>query len=270
MAESWREQDMSGLTFTDGAARHLEKTYRTKDIVAQRRETIRHLNLSAGEKVVDIGCGLGFLCEEMSKIVGRHGAVVGIDISPDLIDLCARREHPPWLSYEVGDATKLPQSDASFDVVVCTQVAEYIADVDVVLSEAFRILKPGGRTIFVATDWDALVWFSDDAKRMAAVLRSWEAHCAHPRLPRTMPHRVKSAGLRLDDAFVYALLNLSYDDDNYSKGLSTIIEKFVGGRGGVSASDLNAWLGEFERLNESGRYFFSNNRYIFTASRPVR
>ena len=46
---------MSGLIFTDEAARHLEKTYRTKDIVAQRRETIRHLNLSAGEKVLDIG-----------------------------------------------------------------------------------------------------------------------------------------------------------------------------------------------------------------------
>jgi ubiquinone/menaquinone biosynthesis C-methylase UbiE len=136
---------MSGLTFTDEAARHLEKTYRTKDIVAQRRETIRHLNLSTDEKVLDIGCGPGFLCEEMSEIVGRHGAVVGIDISPDLVELCARREHPPWLSYEVGDATKLLQPDASFDVVVCTQVAEYVADVDVVLSEAFRVLKPDGR-----------------------------------------------------------------------------------------------------------------------------
>ena len=63
---------MSGLTFTDEAARHLEKTYRTEDIVAQRRETIRHLNLSTGEKVLDIGCGPGFLCEEMSEMVGRH------------------------------------------------------------------------------------------------------------------------------------------------------------------------------------------------------
>jgi hypothetical protein len=45
---------MSGLTFTDEAARHLEKTYRTKDIVAQRRETIRHLNLSTDEKVSSI------------------------------------------------------------------------------------------------------------------------------------------------------------------------------------------------------------------------
>jgi arsenite methyltransferase len=165
-----------GLTFTDEAARHLEKTYRTKDIVAQRLETIRHLNLSAGEKVLDIGCGPGFLCEGISEIVGGDGAVVGIDISRDLVGLCDRRKHPTWLSYEVGDATKLNQPDASFDVVVCTQVAEYIPDVDAVLSEAFRVLKPGGRTIFIATGWDALVWFSEDAKRMAAVLKSWEAY----------------------------------------------------------------------------------------------
>jgi 2-polyprenyl-3-methyl-5-hydroxy-6-metoxy-1,4-benzoquinol methylase len=72
-------QHMSGLTFTDEAARHLEKTYSTKDIVAQRLETIRHLNLSAGERVLDVGCGPGFLCEQMGEIVGRCGAVVGID-----------------------------------------------------------------------------------------------------------------------------------------------------------------------------------------------
>ena len=260
---------MSGLTYTDEAARHLEKTYRTKDIVAQRLETIRRLSLSAGEKVLDIGCGPGFLCEEMAEIVGRDGAVVGIDISRDLIGLCDRRKHPAWLSYEVGDATKLNQPDASFDVVVCTQVAEYIPDVDAVLSETFRVLKPGGRTIFIATDWDALVWFSDDAKRMAAVLKSWEAHCAHPRLPRTMPHRLKNAGFRLDDAFVYTLLNLSYDDDCYSKGLSIFIDKFVGGRGDLSAGELDGWLDEFEHLSEAGRYFFSSNRYILKALRPV-
>ena len=260
---------MSGLTFTDETARQLEEIYRTRDIVAQRLETIRHLNLSAGERVLDIGCGPGFLCEEMSEIVGCHGAVVGIDISRDLIGLCDRREHAGWLSYQVDDATKLDQRDASFDVVVCTQVAEYISDVDVALSEAFRVLKPDGRAIFIATDWDAVVWFSDDAKRMAAVLKSWEAHCARPRLPRTMPHRLKNAGFRLDDAFVYSLLNLSYDDDSYSKGLSTIVGKFVGGRGDVSAVDVNEWLGEFESLNQAGRYFFSSNRYIFKAARPA-
>jgi arsenite methyltransferase len=79
------EVKMTGLEFTDEAARQLEKTYLTGDIIAQRFETIRQLNLSDGERVLDIGCGPGYLCESMGEIVGRHGAVVGIDISSDLI-----------------------------------------------------------------------------------------------------------------------------------------------------------------------------------------
>jgi arsenite methyltransferase len=259
---------MSGLAFTDEAAQQLERTYRTKDVVAQRRETIRHLNLTAGERVLDIGCGPGFLCDAMSEIVGGDGAVLGIDISPDFIGLCNRRSHPRSLSYEVGDATKLDRPDASFDVVVCAQVAEYIADVDKVLSETFRILKPGGRTLFMATDWDAVVWSSDAPDRMAAVMKSWEAHCAHPHLPRSMPYRLRKSGFRIDDALVFSILNLSYDDDAYSKGLSRIIRSFVERQGDIQSNDLVEWHNEFARLNENGRYFFSSNRYIFKASKP--
>jgi arsenite methyltransferase len=151
------EAKMSGLQFTDEAARQLEKAYLTRDAIAQRSETIRHLSLSAGERVLDFGCGPGFLCESMAEIVGPKGAVVGIDISADLVARCNRRKTSTRLSYEVGDATKLDQSDASFDVVGCTQVAEYVADVDRVFSETFRVLKPKGRTVFVATDWHTIL-----------------------------------------------------------------------------------------------------------------
>lgn len=152
---------MGGLEYTKENAKRLEKTYLTRDVKGQRAETIRQLNLSVGERVLDIGCGPGYLCESMAEIVGRHGKVVGIDISTDLIALCNRRKASAWLSYAICDATKVNQADASFDAVVCTQVAEYVPDVDRVLSEAFRVLKPGGRTIFVATDWDAVVWYSE-------------------------------------------------------------------------------------------------------------
>src|SRR5262249_41223959 len=132
------EAKMNGLQFTDETARQLEKAYLSRDVIAQRSETIRHLGLSAGERVPDIGSGPGFLCD-------------GIDISADLIARCNKRKTSTRLSYEVGDATKLDQANASFDVVVCTQVAEYVADVGRVFSEAFRVLKPNGRAIFVAT-----------------------------------------------------------------------------------------------------------------------
>jgi len=156
---------MSGLTFTQDAARHLARVYLTPDVVAQRSETIKQLALSPGEGVLHIGCGPGFLCESIAAAVGSDGAVTGIDISSDLIALCGMRNPPTWLSYAVGDATQIAQPDASFDVVVCTQVAEYVPDVDRVLAETLRVLRPGGRAVFVATDWDAVVWHSEKPDR---------------------------------------------------------------------------------------------------------
>src|ERR1700676_5610171 len=104
---------MSGLTFTEDAARHLERLYLTPDVVAQRAETMKQLALSPRERVLDIGCGPGFLCESIAASGGRDGAVTGIDISSDLIALCRTRNPPPWLSYAVGDATQIAEPDAS-------------------------------------------------------------------------------------------------------------------------------------------------------------
>lgn len=261
---------MSGLEFTQDAARQLERLYLTKDVVAQRSATIKQLSLTGGERVLDVGCGPGFLCESVAETVGSEGAVVGIDISSDLIDLCRRRSIPSWLSYVVGDATHVAQPDASFDVVVCTQVAEYVPDVNRVFSEAFRVLKPGGRAVFVATDWDAVVWHSDVPHRMASVLKSWEAHCAHPHLPRSLASRLVRAGFRFDDAVVFPILNLQWDDEAYSKGLARLIRDFVSRRNELQPDDLQAWYDEFAPLSDAGRYFFSSVRYIFRASKPVR
>ncbi len=158
---------MSGMEYTKENAKQLEKVYLTRDVKAQRLETIQQLDLSVGESILDIGCGPGYLCESMAQVVGRDGAVVGIDTSTDLIAVCNRQKASTWISYAIGDATKLSQADASFDIVVCTQVAEYVPDVDRVLTEAFRVLKPGGRTIFVVPDWDAVVWHSENPERMA-------------------------------------------------------------------------------------------------------
>jgi SAM-dependent methyltransferase len=260
---------MSGLTFTEDAARQLAKVYLTTDVVAQRAETLKQLALSPGERVLDIGCGPGFLCESMAAAVGADGRVTGIDISGDLIALCAARNPPKWLSYAVGDATQIAQADAAFDVVACTQVAEYVGDIDRVLAETFRVLRPGGRAVFVATDWDAVVWHSEKPERMAAMMKSWESHCAHPRLPRSLPNRLVHAGFRLDGATVYSILNLQWHDDTYSKGLSALMRDFVGRKNKLPAEDPKEWYDEFAQLNETGQYFFSTNRYIFRATKAI-
>ena len=259
---------MSGIRFANDAARRLEALYQTPDVVGQRAATLGKLRLLAGQSVVDLGSGPGFLCESMADVVGPSGRVLGIDVSAQLIALASQRNQRTWLDYRLGDATAVDQPDASFDVIACTQVAEYIEDVDRAIAESFRLLKRGGRAVFVATDWDGVLWYSEMPSRMAAVMKSWEAHCAHPRLPRTLAWRLRAAGFALDDVTVFPILNLHWGDDTYSKGIAGFIADFVVKRGDVPGEALAAWMEEFPRLTAQGRYFFCTHRFIFSASKP--
>lgn len=259
---------MSGLEFTDEAAQRLESLYMTRDVIAQREATLELVTFSNGDSVLDIGSGPGFLCEHVADLVGANGRVVGVDISQDLVERSERRNTRPWLSFRTGDATALDEPNATYDVVLCTQVLEYIPDVDAVLSEVARVLKPGGVAVFVATDWDSALWRSDDPERMARVLRAWEAHCAHPRLPRVLQQHLVDAGLELHSACVFPILNLSWDDDSYSKGLSVLIRDYVAAGDDVDAQSISSWYDELRLLSDSGRYFFSSSRFIFRVVKP--
>jgi hypothetical protein len=81
--------------------------------------------------------------------------------------------------------------------------------------------------------------------------------------------RLVGAGFQLDEAVVFPILNLQWEDETYSKGLAGLIRDFVGRKNELPVGNLQGWYDEFARLSEAGRYFFSTNRYIFRASKPV-
>src|SRR6202047_2838832 len=116
---------MSGLAFSSEAAKRLIAAYRAPDLVRQRDATLQRLNLKRGERVVDIGCGPGFLCEMMAAAVAPTGHVSGVDISEDLIRFAARNKMSDAIDYRVGDATALPVEAGQIDLAVSTQVLEY-------------------------------------------------------------------------------------------------------------------------------------------------
>ena len=68
-------------------AQDLEESYRLADIVKQRQKTLDVLKLIAGELVLDIGCGVGFLTYEMALQVGKSGKVIGLDKNPAAMDI---------------------------------------------------------------------------------------------------------------------------------------------------------------------------------------
>src|SRR5437763_2376834 len=124
------------LQFDEGASGRIEATYKTPDVVEQRRAVRSALALGEGEKVLDIGSGSGLLAHEVAAEVGAVGSVDGIDPSESMLAL-ARRRRPrdgaAEIRFVAGDACALPFADGSFDAVVATQVYEYVQDMPAAL-----------------------------------------------------------------------------------------------------------------------------------------
>ncbi len=101
----------------------------------------------AGLRVLDVGCGGGFLAEEFAA---RGCRVTGVDPSPASIG--AARAHAAGrglrVDYRVGAGEELPFPGAAFDVACCCDVLEHVADVDRVIGETARVLAPGGLYLF--------------------------------------------------------------------------------------------------------------------------
>ena len=95
-------------------------------MVAQRKATLERLALRSGEIVIGIGCGPGFLCDEMAETVGENGRVLGVDISDDLLTVARERNARSRLTYEHGDAERLDQPEASFDVAVSAKRLSFL------------------------------------------------------------------------------------------------------------------------------------------------
>jgi ubiquinone/menaquinone biosynthesis C-methylase UbiE len=257
-----------GMEYDEAAAERLEAVYLEPDVVSQRNDTLRRVSVQKGERVVDIGSGPGFLAAQLADQTGPDGEVIGIDISEQMVERANQRIKHDWLSYCRADATDLPFEDNHFDVVVSTQVAEYVHDVEKFCSEVFRVLKPGGRALILATDWEGVCWHSEYPDRMDKVLKAFAPHCADSKLPRTLGSRLRNAGLIVNEVSYFSIVNMDSYDGCYGEMVVPFIMAYVKGQNTVPDDELKAWADEQAALNASGEHFFSTGRFSFSASKP--
>jgi SAM-dependent methyltransferase len=104
--------------------------------------------LQPGETVLDLGSGGGLDCFLAARQVGDAGHVIGVDMTPEMIDRArsnAARLGLASVEFRQGYLEALPVDDAAIDVVISNCVVNLAPDKSQVLREIFRVLKPGGR-----------------------------------------------------------------------------------------------------------------------------
>ena len=107
-------------------------------------------SLKEGETVLDLGSGAGLDCFLAARIVGEKGKVIGVDMTPEMIEKArenAKRGDYANVEFRLGEIENLPVDDNSVDVVISNCVVNLAPDKGRVFAQTYRVLKPGGRVM---------------------------------------------------------------------------------------------------------------------------
>lgn len=116
----------------------------------EKRLTVDMLELSPGDRVIDVGCGPGNYTRYIADAL-TGGLVVGIDASDAMVAAAARRSGRANTAYLRGDACALPFEDGTFDAACSAGVIHLLEEPTRALEEIVRVLAPGGRLALLVT-----------------------------------------------------------------------------------------------------------------------
>jgi ubiquinone/menaquinone biosynthesis C-methylase UbiE len=118
------------------------------------KRTIDRLALSNGAKILDVGCGTGASALPAAEAVGAKGSVIGVDLSARLLERArtkAKARDIPNIEFRVADMTSLGYPNGHFDAVVSVFSIFFIPDMEGLVRELWRMVRPGGK--LAVTTW---------------------------------------------------------------------------------------------------------------------
>jgi len=171
---------------------------------ALRERLVELARLAPGETVLDVGCGTGSLALAAKRAVGATGAVTGVDASPEMIALAARKATHTGadVAFRAAVAERLPFPDGSFDAVLATLMLHHLPGPVRLecVREARRVLKPGGRVLTVD--------FSAPSGRKRGLIARLHRHGGVS--VGAMATLLREAGMRVEEAGSVGVSDLQY------------------------------------------------------------
>ncbi len=241
----------------------------------RHRRLAELLDVRSDGRVVDLGCGRGQTLAEIAARVGPGGSLVGVDARP-------QEEAPPLLAGDprlrtvVADlAEPLPFGDGSFDRALCFNVLEVLPDPDALLVEAARVLEQGGRLVLGHSDFDTIVFASEDLGLTRRLVHNFcdTTQAWMGRSDGTMGRKLsgiagRSPALEVERVLGWVEPYASFEPGSPGRCAAEAVASIGRRSEGFDDGEIDAWLEGLERLAGRGEFLYSVNDYAIVARKP--
>jgi len=204
--------------------------------VALRAESYALLGLSPGNTVVDVGCGAG---DAVTELAAAHLKAIGVDPDPDAI--AAARERTADAMFHVARSDELPLEDESVDGYRASRLFHLLADPLPTLTEARRVLRPGGRIVLVGQDYGFVLLDGTDQDLTDVVLLGLESRTPAPRAARSYRDLLLDQGFHDPEVVVHNEVITDYTQlaNQLESAAAAAVDKAL-----ITQQDADDWLAD--------------------------
>jgi ubiquinone/menaquinone biosynthesis C-methylase UbiE len=263
-----RQDHWSRLEDPKQVARAVERLQQiasaASELAAQRR-ILQLLELAPGQRVLDVGAGIGTYALPLAEMVGPNGRVVALDPSEALL---RQFSSSATLEKVVGDARDMPFDDDTFDRALCHWVLLHVDPMEAVVNEMRRVVRPHGRLICVEVDWETAIVHPGERTLTRSILNAGADRQIDGWAGRRLVPLLRACGL--EDVTVEPIVDV--DCDEITAGWLPFLESRVEvavSAGRVERSAGERWWADIARAAVDGRYFFSVTQFVVRGSVPA-
>lgn len=245
---------------------------------AYKEVSFRFLEPGGGDRVLDVGCGVGTDVRELAGRLGEGGRVVGADGSVAMVREARNRALEAGTGHAngggrvgsaaflVADAMALPFPDETFDGARIDRVLQHLERPRGVLDELVRVVRPGGRVVACEPDWETLVVTASDRGLTRRILNNATDRIPGGWIGRELVPSFRSAGLVGIRVTARTLTTAGYGGAEAVFTLRTFAAH-ARKEGAVSGREARAWLTDLQERDREGRFFSALTVFVVAGRR---
>jgi ubiquinone/menaquinone biosynthesis C-methylase UbiE len=259
-------QDLNRVNDTKEFFQFLDAADALESIQTYRRWMLELCPPTSGQRILDVGCGVGHITRRIAPLVGPTGAVVGIDKSETLVNEARRRaaDIAAPVTYQVGDARYLDFAAQSFDLCLTERVLMYVDHPEQALDEMLRVLRPGGMFALYEFDYEGMIVDAPDRALTRRLARLVADSVPSPWIGRQLPRLLRERGL---DTFAVIPHMILTPFSMYSRVVSGTLAD-AAHAGTLSLTDVEDWWRVLERAENAGRFFAGFTGFLLFGRTP--